>query len=47
MKQFPRANTIATPFNDPIANSIEEYQSFFKSPGYSPLAEAAFGQNMK
>src|SRR5437763_7254254 len=25
IKQFPKAETLATPFNDPIAESIEEY----------------------
>jgi len=37
---------LATPFNDPIAQSIEEYQSFLKSLGYSPLAQAAFGKKL-
>jgi hypothetical protein len=44
IKQFPKAETLATPFNDPIAESIEEYQAFLKSLGYSPLAKAAFGK---
>jgi hypothetical protein len=44
IKQFPQANTIATPFNDPIAHSIEEYQTFLKSLGYAPFAEAAYGK---
>jgi hypothetical protein len=47
IKKFPHAKTIATPFNDPIAQSIEEYQSFLKTIGYSPLAEAAFGKQLK
>jgi len=38
VKKFPKASTLATPFNDPIAESIEEYQSFLKSLGYSPLS---------
>jgi hypothetical protein len=46
IKQFPDAKTLATPFNDPIAASIEEYQSFLKSLGYSPLAKAAFGKSI-
>jgi hypothetical protein len=46
IKQFPQASTLATPFNDPIAESIEEYQSFLKSLGYSPLAQAAFGKKI-
>jgi hypothetical protein len=44
LQQFPQAITLATPFNDPIAESIEEYQSFLKSLGYSPIAEAAYGK---
>jgi hypothetical protein len=32
IKQFPRATTLATPNNDPIAESIEEYQGFLKQP---------------
>jgi hypothetical protein len=44
IKQFPQAETLATPFNDPIAESIEEYQSFLKCLGYAPIAKAAFGQ---
>jgi hypothetical protein len=47
IQQFPNAKTLATPFNDPIAHAIEEYQTFLKSLGYSPLAEAAFGKNLK
>jgi hypothetical protein len=47
IKQFPHATTLATPFNDPIAESIEEYQAFLKTLGYSPLAEAAFGKNVR
>jgi hypothetical protein len=47
IKQFPRAETIATPNNDPIAESIEEYQTFLKKLGYSPLAEAAFGKQIR
>jgi hypothetical protein len=42
IKQFPNATTLATPFNDPIAESIDEYQTFLKSLGYSPIAKAAF-----
>jgi hypothetical protein len=47
IKQFPQATTLATPFNDPIAESIEEYQSFLKKLGYASLAEAAFGKNIR
>jgi hypothetical protein len=46
LKQFPQASTLATPFNDPIAQSIEEYQAFLKSLGYSAIAEAAFGKRV-
>jgi hypothetical protein len=46
VKKFPKATTLATPFNDPIAESIEEYQSFLKSLGYSPLAQGAFGKKL-
>jgi hypothetical protein len=43
-KQFPDATRIATPFNDPIAKTIEEYQTFLRSLGYAPIAQAAFGK---
>jgi hypothetical protein len=46
IRQFPHAQTLATPNNDPIAESIEEYQAFLKKLGYSPLAEAAFGKQI-
>jgi hypothetical protein len=46
IRQFPQAKTLATPFNDPIAESIEEYQAFLKKLGYSPLAESAFGKHI-
>jgi len=47
IKQFPQAVTLATPFNDPIAQTIEEYQAFLKTLGYAPIAEAAFGKRLK
>jgi hypothetical protein len=47
IQQFPQATTLAMPFNDPIAESIEEYQAFLKSLGYSPIAQAAFGKEIK
>jgi len=28
LRRFPKASTLATPFNDPIAESIDEYQAF-------------------
>jgi hypothetical protein len=46
LRQFPQATTLATPFNDPIAESIDEYQAFLKALGYSPIAEAAFGKEL-
>ena len=46
VKKFPKAQTVATPFNDPIAESIEEYQLFLKKLGYSPIADAAFGKKI-
>jgi hypothetical protein len=47
IRQFPQAKTLATPFNDPIAKSIDEYQSFLKSLGYSPISKAAFGKKVR
>ncbi len=44
-KRFPKATTLATPFDDPIAET-HDYQSFLKSLGYSPLAKAAFGKKI-
>jgi hypothetical protein len=46
-KQFPEATRIVTPFNDPIAHSIEEYQTFLRSLGYEPIAKAAFGKKLR
>ena len=46
-QQFPEATRIVTPFNDPIAQSIEEYQTFLHSLGYEPIAQAAFGKAAK
>ena len=46
-QKFPEASTLATPFNDPIAESIEEYQAFLKTLGYSPIAQAAFGKKVR
>jgi hypothetical protein len=47
IKQFPEATRIVTPFNDPIAHSIEEYQEFLRSLGYESVAKAAFGKRLK
>jgi len=44
VSQFPEASRIVTPCNDPIANSIEEYQTFLHSLGYEPVAKKAFGK---
>jgi hypothetical protein len=46
LTKFPQASTLATPFNDPIAESIDEYQAFLKTLGYSPLAQGAFGKKI-
>jgi hypothetical protein len=46
VKRFPEATSLATPFNDPIAESIEEYQTFLRSVGYTPLVDAAFGKKL-
>ncbi len=45
-QQFPEATRLVTPFNDPIAKSIEEYQTFLRSLGYQPVAKAAFGKEL-
>ena len=47
LKQFPQASTLATPFHDPIAESIDEYQIFLKTLGYSSLAQGAFGKRIR
>ena len=47
LKKFPQASTLATPFNDPIAASIDEYQIFLKTLGYSSLAQGAFGKRIR
>jgi hypothetical protein len=47
IKQFPDATRIVTPFHDPIAHSIEEYQTFLRSLDYEPVAKAAFGKPVK
>jgi hypothetical protein len=46
LQQFPQATTLVTPFNDPIAESIYEHQSFLKMLGYSSIAKAAFGKRI-
>jgi hypothetical protein len=47
LQKFPQASTLATPFNDPIAESREEYQAFLKALGYSPIAKAAYGKKVR
>jgi hypothetical protein len=47
IKQFPEATRIVTPCHDPIAHSIEEYQSFLRSLGFERVAKAAFGKPVK
>ena len=42
-----KASTLATPFHDPITESIDEYQAFLKALGYSPLAKAAYGKKVR
>ena len=44
--KFPEAVTLATPFNDPIAENIEEYQAFLKCLNYSPLTQGVFGKQI-
>lgn len=45
-QQFPGATRLVTPFNDPIAKSIEEYQTFLRALGYQPIAKASFGKEL-
>ena len=45
-RKFPEATRIVTPFHDPIARSIEEYQAFLHSLGYEQVAKAAFGKTI-
>jgi hypothetical protein len=47
LTKFPQASTLATPWNDPIADSIDDYQAFLKTLGYSPLAQGAFGKKVR
>jgi hypothetical protein len=47
IQQFPAATTLATPHHDPIAESIKEYQNFLNTLGYSRLAKAAFGKQIR
>ena len=45
-QQFSEATRIVTPFNDPLAKTIEEYQTFLRSLGYAPVAQAAYGKEI-
>jgi hypothetical protein len=47
LKQFPEVSTLATTARDPIVESIEEYQAFLKTLGYSRFAKAAFGKKIQ
>lgn len=42
--QFPEAQRIITPFNDPIAETVYEYQAFLRSRGFGSVAKSAFGK---
>jgi hypothetical protein len=42
-----KAATLATPFNNWIAESIDEYQAFLKTLGYSPITEAVYGMKVR
>ena len=44
--QWCFSDPLATPFNDPIAESIDEYQAFLKTLGYTSLAQGAFGKHI-
>jgi hypothetical protein len=44
VKRFPEVETIATPCNDPIAHSIQEYQTFLQCLDYMSIANAAYGK---
>jgi len=46
VEQFSEATRIVTPFHDPIAETIAEYQTFLRSLGYEPVAKAAFGKTV-
>jgi len=46
IEQFPEATRIVTPFHDPIADTIEEYQTFLLSQGFQRVAKSAFGKTV-
>ena len=41
------ASLLAGPCDDPLTESIEEYQAFLKTLAYSPLAKAAYGKKVR
>jgi hypothetical protein len=47
LQKFPKAETLATPFHDPIAASLDAYQAFLTTLGYSPLVQGAFGKRIR
>jgi hypothetical protein len=53
MRMYPRhpimdiGSLLAVPCNDPLTASIDEYQAFLKTLGYSPLAKAAYGRKAR
>jgi hypothetical protein len=47
VQKCPKAETLATPFHDPIAASLDAYQAFLTTLGYSPLVQGAFGKRIR
>jgi hypothetical protein len=43
VRQFPQAERIVTPFDDPLFET-PDYQAFLRSLGYECVAKAAFGK---
>ena len=52
MRIYPRhlimniGSLLAVPCNDPLTESIDEYQAFLKTLDYSPLVKAAYGKKV-
>lgn len=44
VQQFPKATRFITPFHDPIARSVAEYQTFLRTLGYESVSLSAFGK---
>jgi hypothetical protein len=42
-----KASTLAHPLTNSIAESIDEYQTFLKTLGSSPITEAAYGKKVR